>query len=77
MKAFTVFMFLPASVAADGVLSHESTLGFMILPASATTDGEVFYEKRVWCGVFSWFFNGNLLHEICFCRLVFVLCLCF
>jgi len=28
MKAFTVFMFLPASATADGVLSHESILWF-------------------------------------------------
>jgi len=43
MKAFTVFMFLPASVAADGVLS---------------------YEKTSFACVFSWHFNGSLLHEL-------------
>jgi len=47
MKAFTVFMVLPTSATADGVLSHESTLWFHDSSSISTADGEVFHESIV------------------------------
>jgi len=65
MKAFTDFVVLLASTAVDGAVSHESIYCFC---------GSFSIGRSRWCGflwktclvrVFSWHFNGRLLHEIC------------
>jgi len=61
MKAFTVFMFLPASATADGVLSHESILWFHGSSSISTADGVVSYGK-----IFPLHFNENSFYKICF-----------
>jgi len=46
MKAFTVFVVLPASATADGVLSHESIYCFRGSSSIGSVDGVLSMEKQ-------------------------------